>query len=175
MKYVKDAIGVSISWRERSDWRNLQKMSREIGHAADKTTLAAANEIKRYIRENWSPSSPSAPGKPPAKVTGNLDRSLFVEKYGASGKELSARAGGRDVYMATLIVDTRRGPRPWRKTGDPYEVNYGLFMEEGVTKSLLGDIAPRPFLEPAVEDYFATGAFKRKFVSELRNFHTRFK
>jgi hypothetical protein len=48
----------------------------------DKTVKDSAHDIVDDIKSRWSSSAPSSAGNPPAVVTGELDRSMGVERVG---------------------------------------------------------------------------------------------
>lgn len=62
----------------RSDTTILDRLLRTAPARSQAETLEAAKDVVADIRANWSSTSPSAPGKPPAVVTGELDASFDV-------------------------------------------------------------------------------------------------
>ena len=97
--------------------------------------LAAA--IVADIKASWSPSSPSDRGKPPAKVTGNLDANTQVR-----GDSEGAFNVAPDSFVAFILIDT----------------DYASILEGRAQLN-------RPYLEPAMKRAKKTGSFifKKRF------------
>lgn len=105
----------------------------------DATAMDIADVIVRYIRDSWSPESPSAYGTAPAVVTGTLDRSVTREKTGRTGRGTFTSHGNAVAYVV--------------KAGAPHA---GI-LEDGPLN--------RPFMGPALQwaSNIYVIAFKRVF------------
>lgn len=72
-------------------------------------TNEAAQDMEKDIRSNWSKSSPSAPGQPPAVVTGALDASVMaVPEQSLSTGKVTATVQVRDKKARHLEYGTRK-------------------------------------------------------------------
>ena len=113
----------------KSDFTILDKGERALMPAVDKSLVQSVESITNRIRYNWSPSSPSSPGNPPAVVTGNLDGSISFDHTGrdALGRFASAE-NATAIYLRI-------------------EAEYAAALEFGDPSK---NLAPRPFLAPAV-------------------------
>lgn len=113
--------------------------------ASIELTQKIGNDLIELIRKNWSSSSPSSAGQPPAKVTGNLDSSL---KMDSTGRDASGRfANSKNAKYAFIRVDTANGDFDDPNGRSPADRgNYAQSLEYGQA----GHHAPRPFLEPAM-------------------------
>ena len=85
-------------------------------------------DIHTMIMSRWSEISPSAPGQPPAVVTGTLGSSIHWQPTNATGQF----ASGKDAVAWSLRV----------------EAEYGAALEFGVPER---NLEPRPFLRPALD------------------------
>lgn len=110
------------------------------------------NDVVAFLHQNWSGSSPSEPGSPPAVVTGALDASIRKD---ATGRDASGRfASGDDVISWFIRVGDSKA---W----------YAADLEEGRAST---NLAPRPYIDPAfksIEDKLPEGvkvSFKRSFI-----------
>lgn len=116
-----------ITVKVKQDLRGLNALEKHVPINVDKTTKEVADDIASIIHDSWSESAPSSPGNPPAVVTGRLDRSVKVERQGrAAGGQFSS---GANSFLWVLHI------------GAPYA---GTLEHGG------GNIAPRPFVLPAV-------------------------
>lgn len=89
----------------------------------DKSTQRMANRVVEYIRSNWSGSSPSVAGEPPAVVTGELNAMIKVEQ-------------ARDILGRYASAHKIK-----------FETEYAAALEWGYSPNHL---APRPFIRPAL-------------------------
>lgn len=108
-----------LTVRFRGDTSKLDILDRLFRKEVSDTLRAIAEETRDDVKANWSSSSPSAPGAPPAVVTGALDASVQTDQQRGSIFE--------KPYTAVVV-----------------EEPYGVYLEEGT-----GIISPRPFLAPA--------------------------
>jgi hypothetical protein len=60
----------------RFRWRSPSYVAREAVNRAMPSLRAIGEYVVKDIKTNWSASSPSSPGSPPARVTGRLHRSI---------------------------------------------------------------------------------------------------
>jgi hypothetical protein len=118
-----------LTVRVKKDLSGLDVLDKQLPGSVDACTFNVASAIVEKIHQNWSENSPSAPGQPPAVVTGNLDRSVIIEKQGRSfGGQF---ASGKDASMWIIRIGAE----------------YAGILEEGSTQMLA-----RPFVLPAVLD-----------------------
>ncbi len=111
---------LTVRWRE--DLNGLQRLEYFVPRRADDWTKAAAERCRDIIRASWSDKSPSAPGNPPAVVSGELDRSIVVRKVNVGF------IGSKKAHATTAGAA------------------YARMLEEGTIK-----MAARPFVRPAAE------------------------
>lgn len=109
----------------RLDMSKGDAYEKKVVNGLELTTNDLADAIIEDIRNNWSPESPSAWGMAPAKVTGNLDRSLL--------KTQGRAASGRFAAPGDAVSITIRSDAPYSGI---------LESEDGLN---------RPFFEPAFE------------------------
>lgn len=118
-----------LTVRVRKDLSGLDALDKQFPGRVDLATYNVANAVVEKIHKNWSENSPSAPGQPPAVVTGNLDGSVVIEKQGRSfGGQF---ASGKDASIWIIKIGAE----------------YAGILEEGSTQMLA-----RPFVLPAVLD-----------------------
>ncbi len=111
----------------RMDTSRLDAMITHSTMVADACSLDAANQIVNHIKSNWSSASPSSPGRPPAVVEGELDRSIRVDK-----KSFFSKLSGRGSYKVVAYAE------------------YAAALELGKVNAP-NTILPRPYMRPAVE------------------------
>lgn len=125
-------------------YRSLVRVERRVSETSEEFTRAALEWLQADIRQNWSPSSVSAIGSPPAKdlpkTTGNLDSAIFIQQQVRGS--LGRFATNADHKYGYLSIDTARGSNPKNRGG------YSQALEFGVPSN---NLQPRPFLQPAVE------------------------
>lgn len=130
----------------KSDLRRLDKIERDIeGNTLD-ALQEAAEALVTDIRANWSDTSPSTPGNPPAIKTGNLDGSVKANRQGRG--EGGRFASSKNVKYWYVTIDTSEGPDP---------------RNRGQYAGILEDSRDRPFVAPALARLSGvyTGFFKR--------------
>ena len=66
----------------KRDLDRLNFLERVFPARADKFAEKLARKTADIMHGSWSPSSPSSPGEPPAKVSGDLDQSIEVVHVG---------------------------------------------------------------------------------------------
>jgi len=72
-----------------------------------------ASDIVDDIRSSWTGGTNSPPGKPPAKDTGTLDRSIYSQVW-ENGKSSVIRVGSDEDYASALEFGTSEmSPRPF--------------------------------------------------------------
>ena len=76
--------GITVKFERKSSL--LEKLRKRVPENAAQITQDAANDAADYMRSHWSSVSPSAPGEPPAVVTGMLDASIEVVPTGSGAK-----------------------------------------------------------------------------------------
>lgn len=116
-------------------YSQLIRLDKNVVTSTDMFLGDAATWLASDIRGHWSAKSPSTRGSAPAKVTGNLDSSIFVE---TQGRAAGGRFGGKDAFYRYIRIDTSRGDDPRGRGG------YSQALED---KSYLD----RPFVEPAMD------------------------
>lgn len=102
----------------------------QLKNSLDGKTKTVAEWLATRIKSNWSGSSPSAIGQPPAIVTGELDRSIKVYKRDDLGRFSTA-----DNMVAWSVN---------------IETDYAGALENTEYNPKVG--YNRPFLEPAIQD-----------------------
>lgn len=91
-----------------------------------------ATETRDDIKDNWSPSSPSSPGQPPAVVTGDLDKSMTAR---ADGADWIVKYGM--IYGTFLEFGTpRMAARPFMR---PAAERASRRIPDGITAALFTD------------------------------------
>lgn len=114
---------MSVTFRQ--DTSGLDALEQSVPRNINARVRQAVEIMQAEIRENWSASSPSSPGNPPAIKTGNLDQSVRPESTGRTLR--GTWTSGNDAAMWTLRIGA------W----------YAGNLEHGYT------MAPRPFVLPA--------------------------
>lgn len=123
-----------LRWHLRSDLSGMDRADRKIMNGAREGSRTVAQAIVTDIRGSWSSSSPSDPGGPPAKVSGDLDSTVRASQQDERGRFASAENA---VIWSVAAGD------PNRRTGThPDGVNYARILEEDMN---------RPFMLPAIE------------------------
>lgn len=130
---------MSIKVRMKVDTARLDNIIREAPSVADTCSFDAADWMMNYIKAHWSAKVPSDPYKPPAKITGELEKSLRIRRRGAGGRWVGR---GNNVLAYELTADAV----------------YAAALEFGKINAP-NTIIRRPFMRPAVE------AAKRRFAS----------
>ncbi len=114
-----------ITVETRRDTTVLDRLLRTAPAMALSETIEAAEDVVKDIRSNWSAASPSAPGAPPAKVTGELDMSLDVRVQKASGKVQVAilvfAEHGKHLEFGTYKMKARPFVRPAMKRAERFK------------------------------------------------------
>lgn len=126
---------VTIKFRNLDpDFRTMVRIERDLLRDVSLGVEDAAQALVSQIRGNWSSSSPSSRGEPPAIVTGNLDSSVVVDEKGRDEK--GRFTSPTDTVVKFVRVDTSEGDNP----GD--RGNYGPVLEGPLE---------REFIEPAIK------------------------
>lgn len=121
----------------KSNFDILDKGMARIEPMIDKSIGECAESIVNRVRYNWSASSPSNPGEPPAVVTGNLDSSIKADNAGRNALGQLTRSNEAIAWYIRIKAE------------------YAAALEFGDSSK---NLAPRPFLAPAVADeQFAIG------------------
>lgn len=113
--------------------RSLMRVERKVLETSDDFAVSAAEMLKNDIRSNWSSSSPSSEGNAPAKLTHNLDSSIFIE---STSRGEGGRFAGKEGKYRYIVVDTSKGDNPLGRG------NYSATLENEMN---------RPFLQPAID------------------------
>ncbi len=109
-------------------------MEKKVEETSDDFTQLAAEVLQAHIKDNWSKSSPSSKGTPPAVVTGNLDSAVVIE---TQSRTATGQFAGKKGAVRFVVVDTRLGDNPLGRG------EYGSVLEEELD---------RPFMQPAIEE-----------------------
>jgi hypothetical protein len=123
-----------ITVRIKSDLSGMDRLEARLPGRLESSVREAAEALAADIRSNWSASSPSSPGNPPAIDTGNLDSAVRAEPTGRDVLGRFARTSDAAVWFVRIA--TSEGDDP-RNRGE-----YGTILEYGLN---------RPFVEPAVD------------------------
>lgn len=118
-----------IQMKMKSDLSILDGGLNALTPMVDKTMEEATDSIINRIRYNWSSSSPSTPGEPPAVVTGTLDESVTKDNTGRNAR--GQFASGADITAWYIRV----------------EAPYANALEYGDSSK---NLEPRPFIAPAI-------------------------
>ena len=137
--------GLATTWLV--DTSGLDFIDRTAPEIVDQAVKQTVEEVAQDIKQNWSESSPSAPGQPPAIVTGYLDSTIRV---------LRRDALGRFATVQNAKVWTIRA-----------EAEYAMALEFG---NPVTGAAPRPFLRPAIER--ATELLGKNLAVSFKTFET---
>lgn len=132
-----------LRMRTRLDLSKLDRLERRVGQNADGITRDWADMVVNDINSNWADSSPSAQGGPPAKISGELERSVRVTRQ---------TEGGQFASRLNAVRYTIR-----------YTAPYANVLENRFYSPPLG--FNRPFLLPALQraQDNARGMFERIF------------
>lgn len=120
----------------RLDMAELQRLERRSPEFAEATAENMAEELIQYIKDSWSPVSPSSPFDPPAKVTGELERNLRYGTRGPGGRF----ASGENAVAFSVYND----------------IEYAAALEFGHMRNSGKWVEPRPYFQPAIEWLRAT-------------------
>lgn len=103
---------MSVNYRENPEFRkNMRKL---VAEGVDRASGALQTDLKRVLNRAGSPP-PSAPGQPPHKATGDLGRSVQIDRSHVES-DLKARVGTNKVYGRWLEYGTRiMAARPWMR------------------------------------------------------------
>lgn len=123
--------------RIKLDLSPMDKLDRNLNRELEGVVEQAAYDMVDYIQENWSDSSPSQEGSPPASrnagTSGFLADRVYVktDKFrGIGGRFVSSN----QAISATVVADTEYAAA----------LEYGHFYTNGRY------LAPRPFMRPAL-------------------------
>lgn len=111
-----------------SDMTNLDIIDGSISMLTSEAIRETMEDIHTMIMSRWSEVSPSAPGQPPAIVTGTLGSSIHFQPTSSGGQFASSK----DAVAWSLKVESE----------------YGAALEFGVPER---NLEPRPFIRPAIE------------------------
>lgn len=114
-----------LSVKVRSNTSVLQRLIKGLPNDTETMLVDKAEGIVEYVQAHWSNNSPSAPGKPPAVVTGELDASIAIDK----------QSQGRKIRVAIVI-----------------RAEHGFFLEFG-TKKMAARPFVRPAMKRAERDF----------------------
>ena len=120
-----------ILMKLKKDTRRLDILEREFPNRIDASLHSAAEALVLDIRSNWSPTSPSDPGSPPAILTGNMDSAVKAE---SQGRDDRGRFQGPDAKVWYVTIKTSQGENPLGRGEYAAEVDQ-----------------TRPFIEPALD------------------------
>jgi len=134
-----------IRGRFRVDTKQLDRLEKATPKRIEAANKDFAGAIIRDIRANWSATSPSNYGSPPAKVTGTLDESLKASPSNRDPKGRFAKEGMWYKIEADPV--------------SPYGAHYASVLEDP-------DALNRPFLAPALKRMSSqTKLFYRRVLS----------
>lgn len=92
----------------KKDIRALDLLERLLPGRADNMARTLAEDTKEFIHASWSAISPSQPGEAPAVVSGELDRSIHVERVGPTAHAVVVEANhGRYLEKGTVKMEAR--------------------------------------------------------------------
>lgn len=122
-----------IKLKERTKWRRKAEVKEHFKQGTRAAVIDAADMLVRIIRADWSTSSPSPVGSPPAVKTGNLDSSIMRTDEGHI--QLRKIPNDVDFFIQFVTANTSEGDNPDGRG------NYGVSLEEKYT---------RPFINAAI-------------------------
>jgi hypothetical protein len=128
------------------EWMGLAAVE---GRLANHEGAESIQRVSRQLLDRWHPpytKSPSAPGSPPASISGTLAASFVVTDEADSSLIGPTTVYGREQELG--------GPME----GHPY-MNY--FYEGRWWSETLITLAPRPTLKPATDEVIETGELSR--------------
>lgn len=99
-------MGATLNMKRLSDLR--RKV--HAGEIEEQAVKGTGEKIEAHVQANWSVSSPSSPGNPPAVVTGELKSSVRLVKINNKHYRLEARA---DHAIPLEFGTSRMAPRPF--------------------------------------------------------------
>ncbi len=113
----------TINVKIRRDFSKLDKLEHDLPDRTRSASYQMALGVKRHMVNNWSQESPSLPYNAPAKVTGELERSIKIEQ--------KRGFGGLFASGWTIMVTAP----------------YAAALEYGNPAT---NLLPRPYFRPAV-------------------------
>lgn len=128
----------------KKDTTGLDYLDKHQDDFLDDALRKVSEYVVDYIKSNWTATSPSSPGEPPAVVSGTLDASVSTEAAGRS-------AGGQftsSKHVHTRVVHVK--------------APYANILEYGSAK-----MAPRPFVRPALDA--ARPEMKRQIIARFKS------
>lgn len=123
---------MKFEFREKSNWRTLVNVEKRFARQVNEAVEDAAEALVEDIRGNWSGTSPSQWGTPPAVVSGVLDSSLEIVESDRTSLGRFAKKGS----VRVVKIDTSEN--------DPDGESYAPALEDP-------GYLNRPFVEPAIE------------------------
>lgn len=113
----------------KTDFSIMDRGLKNLDFIVNKTMGESAESITNRIHYNWSASSPSSPGQPPAVVSGALDDSIQADTTGRNSA--GQFASGKDIIAWYIRVNA----------------DYGAALEYGYAAR---NLDARPYILPAV-------------------------
>lgn len=129
------------------DLAGLNNLDRLIPGRASNMARQMAEDARDIVKSSWSGRSPSAPGDPPAVVSGRLDRSIVAEGSSEGGGLMGILSGKGSKILWSVKAT----------------VEHGIYQEVGTNR-----MDPRPYLSPAVEIVSSRLGDYAKTVFEIR-------
>lgn len=121
---------VTAYLRNRDKWRTMLRLEKQVKKRSGEAVEDLAEAVLRDINSNWSTSSPSDSGKPPAKVSHTLSKSGSIENQ---GRDEQGRFAGKNSAVRYIHFDT----------SDNDGKQYATALEDP-------DYLDRPFIAPAL-------------------------
>lgn len=146
-------IKAKLNYKHKKAFENTTiKLERMMEEDAKQVTRETAEEIVKYITENWSPR-PSREGQFPAKRDGYLNDGITVERQGRNRGRFAGKYGASH-FIRFDTSDSGRG-------------QYALAVNDGNKITMA---AERPYIEPTMKKF--ASVYEDKFIQRVR-VHTR--
>jgi hypothetical protein len=142
-------IKAKLNYEHKKAFENTTiKLERMMENDAIQVTRETAEEIVKYITENWSPR-PSREGQFPAKRDGYLNDGITVEKQGRNRGRFAGKYG-TSHFIRFDTSDSGRG-------------QYALAVNDG---NRITNAAERPYIEPTMKKF--ASVYEDKLIERIR-------
>lgn len=133
-----------FKWRGETNpkkWSGLNSLESSVEKGSTEFVMRAGEWLVNDIRKNWSPASPSDPGDPPAKDSGNLDSAIASAMdngfYRGDGGKFASKGSAKTFTFRFAAAEGAN----YHGRGE-----YIQALEKGREGAV-----ERPFVEPALD------------------------